>query len=256
MKKFKSKNILVVGSNGSGKSNFVDNLIVSFLKENDPENLKLLLIDPKRVNFLQYSGVAHLLSDLIVEPSKAKSAFKWAWGESLRRLKFIEGVDIESIYEYKGNKDFRNNLPEIIIVMEELADYMIFDDKFFETYIKRITALSEVTGIFIVVATTKPIDAVLTKELRSSFWDRITFRLPSEKDSILAMGEGGAEKLDKVGSCFMKDFADSKIQKVQMPYISDEEIRDVIKSMKEKYTDFQILMNAKDAVEQKEEDLL
>ena len=256
MKKYKSKNILVVGSTGSGRSNFVDKFIVDLLQNNDPENLKLLLIDPKKVNFAQYNGVAHLLSEVIDGKEKAKSALKWAWGESMRRLKMLEGMDINSIYEYEGNENFQNKFPEIIIVFEELADFLVFDKIFFESYIKRITAISEITGIYMVIATSRSIPEVITNGIKSSFWNRITFRLPSENESIIAIGEGGAEKINKPGLCLVKDFISSNTEKIQMPFISEEEIAEAIKSVKEKYTDFQILMNAKDAVEQKEDDLL
>jgi DNA segregation ATPase FtsK/SpoIIIE, S-DNA-T family len=257
MKKYLHKNLLVIGSTGSGRSNFIDKLITSLLQENNPENLKLLLIDPKKVNFAQYNGVAHLLSDVISGPEKAKSGFKWAWGESLRRLKVIEELGIEAVSGYENsNKNFRNKFPEIVIVVEELADFMVADKKFFENYIKRITALSEITGMYVVIATARSIPEVLTKKVKSSFWERIIFRLPSEKDSIFAMGDGGAEKLDKPGLCLAKDFIDSAVNKVQMPFISEEETMEIIESIKSKYTDFQILMNAKDVAEERQEDVL
>lgn len=256
MKKFKSKNVLVIGSTGSGRSNFIDKLIVSFLNENNPEDLKLILIDPKKVNFAQYNGVAHLLSEVIDGTAKANSALKWAWGESMRRLKMLEGMDINSIYEYKGNKNFQNKFPEIIIVIEELTPFVVSENKFFESYIKRITALSELTGIYMVIATSRSIPEVITNGIKSSFWNRIVFRLPSENESIIAIGESGAEKINKPGLCLAKDFISLNTEKIQMPFISEEEIAEAIKIVKEKYTDFQILMNAKDAVEQKEEDIL
>lgn len=257
MKKFKSKNILVVGSNGSGRSNFIDKLIVSFLQENNPEDLRLILIDPKKVNFAQYNGVAHLLSEVISSPEKAKSGFKWVWGESLRRLKAIEEFRLDTVYEYtNSNKNFRNKFPEIVLVIEELADFMVSDKKFFENYIKRIVALSEITGIYIIAATAKPIPEVLTKKIKGCFWDRITFRLPSEADSIFTMGEGGAEKLDKPGLCLVKDYIDSTVSKVQMPFIADDEIKEIVDLIKAENTDFQILMNAKDTAEEKQEDEL
>jgi len=257
MKKYLHKNLLVVGSTGSGRSNFIDKFIISLLQDNNPENLKLLLIDPKKVNFAQYNGVAHLLSEVISGPEKAKSAFRWAWGESLRRLKAIEEMGLDTVYEYKNNnKNFRNKFPEIVIVIEELADFMVADKKFFENYIRRITALSGITGVCVVVATAKPVTEILTKKIKSCFWERITFRLPSKDESILAMGEGGAEELHGPGLCLVKDLIDSTVNKVQMPFISEEEIVEIIESIKSKYTDFQILMNAKDVAEEKQEDIL
>lgn len=107
-----------------------------------------------------------------------------------------------------------------------------------------------------VIATSRSIPEVITNGIKSSFWNRIIFRLPSENESIMAIGESGAEKINKPGLCLVKDFISLNTEKIQMPFISEEEIAEAIKAVKEKYTDFQILMNAKDAVEQKEEDIL
>ncbi len=256
MKNFLNKNILVIGSTGSGRSNFIDKLITSYLIENNPEDCKLLLIDPKKVNFGQYDGIAHLLSDVISSPSKAKSAFKWGWGESLRRLKAVENLGVDSVYEYKHDKEFRNNFPEIIIIIEELTDFIVSDKKFFEDYIKKITALSDITGIYIVAATARSIPDVVTKKIRSSFLERVAFRLSTKEESVLAICEDGAEKLDKAGLCLVKNLIDLKTQKIQMPYISEKEIVEAVELIKEKYSDFQILMNAKDSAEEKAEDIL
>lgn len=256
MKKFKSKNLLVIGSTGSGRSNFIDKFITDFLKENDPEDFKLVLIDPKKVMFSQYNGVAHLLSEVIDSTGKAKSAFKWAWGESLRRIKLMSELGIENIKEYKKNDKFRNQLPGIVIVIEEFADFMISDPEFFEDYLKRILGLSDVVGIYLVVATARSTESVLTRKIRGIFPDRIVFRLPEEESSVLAMNNNQAMQLNKAGSCFMVDMIDGKYDKVQMPFIDEDEVLKTVNLIKEQYTNFQILMDAKDAEEEKEEDIL
>lgn len=256
MKKFKSKNLLVIGSTGSGRSNFIDKFITDFLKENDPEDFKLVLIDPKKVMFSQYNGVAHLLSEVIDSTGKAKSAFKWAWGEALRRIKLMDELGIDNIGKYKKSDKFRNKLPEIVIVIEEFADFMVYDAEFFDDYLARIASLSDVVGIHMIVATAKPVDEVLSKKIRSIFSDRIVFRLADEKASMLAMGNNQAMELDKPGSCYLVDMIDGKLDKIQMPFVSEDDIAKTIDSVKEEYSDFQILMDAKDEAEEKEEDIL
>ena len=239
MKKFLHKNILIAGQTGSGKSNFMHKLLGTLLEENSPNDLRLILIDPKRVEFAIYNGLAHLLAEVIYESGKATSAFRWAWGESLSRLKQIEELHIASIYEYNKNRYINNKLPEILIVIDEAADLMVFDKKFFENHIKKITALSSITGIYLIFSTSRPSpEHIITKKIRECFLDRIAFKLASEKESILVIGEKGAEKLSNLGSCLIKNLTGYKSKSFQMPYISEGEIGEIIKNAKDKYKDF------------------
>lgn len=238
MKKFLHKNILIAGRTGSGKSNFMHNLIVNLLEENSPADLRLVLIEPKRIEFAQYNGISHLLAEVIYDSDKARSALKWTWGESLRRLKIIQEADSASIYKYNKIKYRKNKLPEIYIIIDEFSDLMAADSKFFEEYFEKITALSKMTGVYLLVASAKVIPVVFTKRINNCFVDRICFKTFDENDSLLLLGEKGAEKLSNPGSCLVKNLVEFKIKNKQMPCISDEEIAEKIKVIKEKYKDF------------------
>ena len=137
MKIFLHKNILIAGRTGSGKSNFMHNLIVNLLEENSPAEVRLILIEPKRIEFAQYNGISHLLSEVIYDSIKAESALKWTWGQSLMRLKIIQEADSASIYKYNKIKYKKNKLPEIYIIIDEFSDLMAANSKFFEEYFEK-----------------------------------------------------------------------------------------------------------------------
>jgi len=238
MKKFLHKNILIAGRTGSGKSNFMHNLIVNLLEDNSPAEVRLILIEPKRIEFAQYNGISHLLSEVIYDSRKAESALKWTWGQSLMRLKIIQEADSASIYKYNKIKYKKNKLPEIYIIIDEFSDLMAANSKFFEEYFERITALSKMTGVYLLVASAKVIPAVFAKRISGCFIDRICFKTIDENDSSLLLGEKGAEKLSNPGSCLVKNLVEFKIKNQQMPHISDDEIAEKIKVIKEKYWDF------------------
>lgn len=252
MKKFLHKNILIAGRTGSGKSNFLHNLIINLLEENSPSDLRLVLIEPKRVEFAQYNGISHLLADVIYDSIKTESALKWAWGQSLMRLKIIQEAESASIYKYNKIKYRKNTFPEIYIIIDEFSDLMAANSKFFEEYFEKITALSKMTGIYLLIASAKVIPVVFTKRISGCFVDRICFKTSDENDSLLLLGEKGSEKLSNPGSCLVKNLTEFKIKNRQMTYISDEEIAEKIKVIKEKYKDF----NFSEAPDEEEYDKL
>lgn len=249
MKKFLHKNILVAGQTGSGKSNFLHKMAGALLEENSPNDLRLILIDPKRVEFGIYNGLVHLLAEVIYESDKIKSALKWTWGESMRRLKEIEKLQSATIYEYNKIKYTKNKLPEIVIIVDELSDLMAYDKKFFENYIEKITALSKITGIYMILSTSKSIPAVITKKISGCFLDRICFKTFNEEAPLLVLGEKGAEKLLNPGSCLIKNLTEFKSKSFQMPYISEEQVGDIIKNTKDKYKNFKLSENSDDEKE-------
>lgn len=256
MKQFQLKNILVVGQTGSGKSNFVERMIVDFLKERDPQELKLILIDPKKVQLMPFSGTAHLLIHIISKPKQAEGAFWWTWHEALRRKKVIEGAKANSIYDFNKHADIKGRLPEIILIIDELADLMIFDKDFFEEFMKKITDLSKVVGIYIIATTSRPsAEYVTTDAIRGCFPHRIGFRTLHE-DSSDIVGKENLETLTDPGSCFVNDMEKGEIQRMQMPYISFEEVKEAVRSIKEKYGDFQMLSGEESDIEGEEKDVL
>ncbi len=222
MNQFLHKNILITGSTGSGKSNFLNKIIMTLIDENSSDDLKLVLIDPKRVEFAVYEGVAHIMSDVIHESEEAKKVLSWAMDESLRRL---------------NNKQSKSALPEIVIIIDEFSDLICSDKDFFEDCIEKITAVSDTNRIYFVISTSRPSPKdVYTDKIMNCFSNRICFRVESENDSLLIIGQKGAEKLSEQGSCLIKDSANSKITSFQVPFISVEQIKEKIESIKALYS--------------------
>lgn len=218
------KNILIAGQTGSGKSNFIVKLITTFIKGSNPDDFRLILIDPKRVQLCIYDGLPHLLFKVVYESEKAKSILKWVWEESLRRINAIERAQI------------LNKLPKILIIIDEAADLMVFDKEFFEDYVKKITSLSDETGINLIFSTVRPSsEFVVTERIRECFLNRIAFKLANKDDSILIIGERGAEKIINPGSCLIKNLINQKAESFQMPFVSEDEEKRTISDVKEKY---------------------
>ncbi len=240
MRKFTSKNILISGITGSGKSNFLHRMIIDLLNANSPDEVRLILIDPKRVEFSIYDNLPYLLSNqAIVDTLKAINAFKWAWAESMTRLKEIDKLRCSSIEKYNKLKYTRDKFPQIYIIIDEFSDLMCYDKKFFEEYVEKITATSKLTGIYLIVSTSRPCrDDVFTKKIVECFFNRIAFRLAEERDSIYILGERGAEKLLGAGNFLFKELLESRITRQKSLATSDKELRNTIEVIKNKYADF------------------
>lgn len=222
MNQFLHRNILITGSTGSGKSNFLNKIIMTLIDENSSDDLKLFLIDPKGVEFGVYEGMTHIMSGVIYKSEEAKKVLSWAMDESLRRL---------------NNKQLKNTLPEIVIIIDEFSDLICSDKDFFEDCVEKITTLSETTGIYLVISTSRPSPKdVYTNKIMNCFSNKICFRVGSEDDSLLIIGQKGAEKLSEQGSCLIKDSANSKITSFQVPFISVEQMKEKIESIKALYS--------------------
>lgn len=211
MEEFLNKNILITGQTGSGKSFFLHNVITYLLNRNSPQDLKLVLIDPKKVELIIYRNLPHLLEEPIFDPPEAADVLKRAWDESIRRLNKIQ-----------QNKE---GLPSIYIIVDEFSDLMMSDKReIFEEYFEKIASLSKITGVYIMLSSSRnpSFEDMLTRKIRESFLYRIAFKAAREEDSVAVIGEKGAEKLSKPGSCLMKNLAEPGVRKIQMPYIDDE----------------------------------
>ena len=209
----KMPHLLIAGSTGSGKSVCINTIILSLLYQNSPQDLKLILIDPKRVELTPYNGIPHLLSDVIVENGKVLSALRWAIGQMEGRYKLMEEAgskDIMSFNEKAAKKETFNRvnqetgeiteekiekIPYIVIIIDELADLMASHGKEVEGAVIRLAQMSRAVGIHLILSTQKPIVTVITSLIKSNIPTRIAFRVPSLMDSRTILDASGAEKL-------------------------------------------------------------
>jgi len=185
---------LIAGTTGSGKSIMLNAFITSLLFRNSPDQLKMILIDPKRVELTNYNGIPHLLTPVITEPEKILSSLKWAMAEMDRRYKLFQSVGVRNITGYNEMSGFQA-LPYIVIVIDELADLMMFAPVEIEDSITRIAQLARATGIHLVVATQRPSVDVITGLIKANVPCRIAFNVSSMIDSRVILDGPGAEKL-------------------------------------------------------------
>lgn len=227
----KMPHALVAGTTGSGKSVLINTFITSLLFRNSPEELKLILVDPKRVELTNYNGLPHLLTPVIVEPEKIVSALKWAMAEMDRRYKLFQSVGVRNIQAYNEMSGFQA-LPNIVIFIDELADLMMFAPVEVEDAITRIAQLARATGIHLIVATQRPSVDVITGLIKANIPCRIAFNVSSMIDSRVIIDQPGAEKLLGRGDMLYLPPDASKPMRIQGVYVSDPEINGLIDYIK------------------------
>lgn len=228
----KMPHVLVAGTTGSGKSFLMHSFITSLLYRNSPDELKLLMIDPKRVEFSVYNGIPHLLAPVIVEPDKILSSLKWATAEMDRRYKLFQSVGVRNIQGYNDMSGFQA-LPYICIFIDELADLMMFAPVEVEDAITRIAQLARAVGIHLIMATQRPSVDVITGLMKANIPARIALNVSSMVDSRVIIDTPGAEKLLGKGDMLFLDPASSKPVRVQGVFLSDSEIANTVKYLKE-----------------------
>ncbi len=222
---------LIAGTTGSGKSIMLNAMITSLLFRNSPDELKLLLIDPKRVELTNYNGIPHLLTPVITEPEKILSSLKWAMSEMDRRYKLFQSVGVRNITGYNEMSGFQA-LPYIVIIIDELADLMMFAPVEIEDAITRIAQLARATGIHLIVATQRPSVDVITGLIKANIPCRIAFNVSSMIDSRVILDGPGAEKLLGRGDMLFLPPDASKPIRVQGVFVQDAEINNLIKYLK------------------------
>ncbi|TSC87595.1 MAG: DNA segregation ATPase FtsK/SpoIIIE, S-DNA-T family [Microgenomates group bacterium Gr01-1014_7] len=228
----KMPHVLIAGTTGSGKSILLNSFITSLLFRNSPDELKIIMIDPKRVELTNYNGIPHLLTPVITEPEKILSSLKWAMAEMERRYKLFQSVGVRNITGYNEMSGFQA-LPYIIIVVDELADLMMFAPVEIEDAITRIAQLARATGIHLVVATQRPSVDVITGLIKANIPCRIAFNVSSMIDSRVILDGPGAEKLLGRGDMLFLPPDASKPMRIQGVFVQDGEINNLIKFLKE-----------------------
>ncbi|PIS14607.1 DNA translocase FtsK [Candidatus Shapirobacteria bacterium CG09_land_8_20_14_0_10_39_12] len=223
----KMPHVLIAGQTGSGKSVLLNSWISSFLFRTTPSEVKLILIDPKRVEFTQYAGVPHLFTPVIVEKDKIVHALEWATAEMDRRYKLFAQVGARNIETYNEMSGFQT-LPYLVIVIDELADIIFFAPARVEDAICRIAQMARATGIHLVIATQRPSVDVLTGLIKANIPCRISFAVSSMIDSRVILDTPGAEKLLGRGDMLYTPPDQAKPTRIQGAYVSDAEIKNLL----------------------------
>jgi len=223
--------LLVAGSTGSGKSVCINCIIASILMRSRPDQVKLVLVDPKKVEFSMYDGVPHLLSPVVTDAKKASIALKNIVGEMERRYELLEHTKNKNIISYnkfcETHTEYQK-LPYIVVIIDELADLMLVAAKEVEDSIMRITQMARAAGIHLIVATQRPSTDIITGVVKANIPSRISFAVSSQIDSRTILDMGGAEKLLGKGDMLFLPMGESIPMRVQGAYVSEEEIEKIV----------------------------
>ena len=233
----KMPHLLIAGATGSGKSVCINTIIMNILYKSSPEDVKLLLIDPKVVELSIYNGIPHLLIPVVTDAKKAAFALNWAVEEMEERYNKFAENNVRDIHAY--NKKFKDDgemrLPMIIIIIDELADLMMVSAQEVEDSISRIAQMARAAGMYLIVATQRPSVDVITGTIKANIPSRISFAVSSQIDSRTILDMGGAEKLLGKGDMLFYPSYYSKPTRIQGAFISDTEVEDIVESLKEDY---------------------
>ena len=234
----KTPHLLVAGSTGSGKSVCINSIIISILMRTKPDEVKLVLVDPKKVELSMYNGVPHLLAPVVTDPKKANIALKKIVVEMENRYDVFSNNGVKNIGGYNNMIDRKNEslpdgeklkrMPFIVVIIDELADLMLVAAKEVEDSIMRITQMARAAGIHLIVATQRPSTDVITGVVKANIPSRISFAVSSQIDSRTILDMGGAEKLLGKGDMLFLPMGENTPQRVQGTFISEEEINAVV----------------------------
>ncbi len=229
----KMPHLLIAGSTGSGKSVCINTLISSILFKANPDEVKMLLIDPKVVELSVYNGIPHLLVPVVTDPKKASGALNWAVQEMTDRYKKFAAKNVRDIRGYNGsNVSEEEKLSQIIIIIDELSDLMMIAPSEVEDSICRLAQMARAAGIHLVVATQRPSVDVITGLIKANIPSRISFAVSSQTDSRTILDMGGAEKLLGKGDMLFYPVGESKPLRVQGTFISQKEIESLVNFIK------------------------
>ncbi|MDD3852622.1 MAG: DNA translocase FtsK [Syntrophomonadaceae bacterium] len=222
--------LLIAGSTGSGKSVCLNCIITSFLYNADPEELKLVFIDPKMVELTVYNGIPHLLAPVVTDPKKASVVLRWMVTEMEKRYKLFAEIGVRDIVRY--NQSSKDKIPYIVIVIDELADLMMIAPVEVEDSICRLAQMARAAGMHLIVATQRPSVDVVTGVIKANIPSRIAFAVSSQADSRTILDIGGAEKLLGKGDMLFFPVGAVKPFRVQGAYVSDQDIENTVEFIK------------------------
>lgn len=230
--------LLIAGATGSGKSVCINSLICSLLFKCTPDQLKILMIDPKKVELSSYNGIPHLVAPVVTDPKKAAGALRWAVNEMEKRYELFAAAGVRDIARYnklKIDNPSGNNqkLPFIVVLVDELADLMMVAPADVEDAICRLAQMARAAGIHLVVATQRPSVDVITGLIKANIPSRVAFAVSSQTDSRTILDMGGAEKLLGKGDMLLYPVGLSKPIRVQGVFVSDKEVESIVSYLKE-----------------------
>ncbi len=229
--------LLIAGATGSGKSVCINTLITSILYKSSPEDVKLLMIDPKVVELSIYNGIPHLLIPVVTDPKKAAGALNWAVQEMLDRYKLFAAANVRDIKSYNKmvlEKEEMKKLPQIVIIVDELADLMVAAAGDVEEAICRLAQMARAAGLHLIIATQRPSVDVITGLIKANIPSRIAFNVSSGVDSRTIIDMNGAEKLLGKGDMLFYPVGYQKPVRIQGAFISDKEVENIVSYLKER----------------------
>ncbi len=254
----KLPHMLIAGTTGSGKSVCLNSLLLSLLYKATPEQLRLIMIDPKMVELGIYNGIPHLYVPVVTDPKKAAGALQWAVVEMLKRYRLFSEAGVRDLAGYNAHqkKLGAETMPQVVIVVDELADLMFVASKDVEESICRVAQMGRAAGMHLIIATQRPSADVITGLMKANIPSRIAFAVSSAMESRIILDAAGAEKLIGMGDMLYSPLGSGKPMRVQGAYVSDEEREDVIDFIKRgsapEYSD-DILEQIEKAAEEPEE---
>ncbi|MGQ9922204.1 MAG: DNA translocase FtsK [Desulfobacca sp.] len=241
----KMPHLLIAGATGTGKSVGLNSMIISILYKATPEEVRFLMVDPKRIELSTYEGIPHLLHPVVTNPKVATTALRWAVDEMERRYSLLSDLEVRNIENYnqkliKEQKVYSDDeeepqlrlLPYIVIIIDELADLMLVSSRETEEYLIRLAQKSRAAGIHLILATQRPSVDVITGLIKANFPTRISFQVSSKVDSRTILDTVGAERLLGLGDMLFIPPGTSRLKRIHGAYISEEEVKRVVEYLK------------------------
>lgn len=236
----KMPHLLIAGATGSGKSVCINTLITSLIYKATPQEVRLIMIDPKVVELSVYNGIPHLLIPVVTDPKKAAGALFWAVNEMTRRYNLFAENNVRDMKGYNDKQEEEiNRLPQIVIIIDELADLMMTGAKEVEDAICRLAQMARAAGIHLVIATQRPSVDVITGVIKANIPSRLAFAVSSGTDSRTILDMTGAEKLLGKGDMLFYPVGEAKPIRIQGAYISDQEVENIVNTIKTDQADYE-----------------